>query len=431
MKKRAALFLLLIASFSVAGTGAAEQPVFGPQRYEVANRYGLDNRFAETVHAAEGLYVVQVLNGALPAERTDLIELSINGESLLKEGTYDYRFLACFVKLRRENTLELVLKDFMPAAFKRPPLIPKNVTITIVPAAYKFTKGALGLHAVDGLKDYAGTILKIRSAESAALALSAASLQNDVAVRTAAVQKLAERKDLSAQDFFVYQMSDYADKPEVRGEAARGLGMLGNKAVVPILMAGVQDPEELVRNGSVRALALYPEEDTRVPLAMMLERMDPIRKTAVVRAIVNGGWRPVSTLIELAGASDPSVANMGVALLIGSSDPRVVEFLLKAVEAPGPREIRLLIPALGATKDRRANAALSTMALDPAKRTGLEAELGMALADLGDPASAGLIKAMIKDDMPSPVLARLLYAYKKLTGQEYQLPQKQQELKKN
>jgi len=430
MKRSVAVLLFILSLFAGVGTEAAEKAVFGPQRFDVTNRYGLDNRFIETIPAAEGLYEIRVLNGAEPAERTDLLELSMNGETLLKEGTYDHRFISCFVKLRRENTLVLVLKDFKPAAFKRPPLIPKNVTITIVPAVYKLTKGVLGLHTVDGAKDYAGTILKIRSADAAALALTAASLQNDVAVRAAAARKLADRKDPSVQDFFVYQMNDYADSAEVRGESARGLGMLANKAVIPILMAGVLDPEELVRNGCVRALALYPEEDTRVPLSMMLERMDPIRKTAVVRALVDGGWRPISTLIELAGSPDPSVANLSVALLIGSNDQRVVEFLLNALSAPGPREIRLLIPALGATRDPRANAVLATMAKDPAQRIGLEAEIGMALADIGDPGSAALIAAMIRDGMPSPVLARLLYSYKKLTGQDYQPAQKQQEQKK-
>jgi len=53
---------------------------------------------------------------------------------------------------------------------------------------------------VDGLNTYSEKILKIKNADAISLALSAASLQNDVAIRSDAMRKLSDLKERSAQD---------------------------------------------------------------------------------------------------------------------------------------------------------------------------------------------------------------------------------------
>jgi HEAT repeat protein len=418
--RRTSLFLLLFAVLtSVVAAAAEEKQVFGPVKYEVKERYGKENRSKVTVAVPEGSYVIKAQNGEKPAERPDLMEFTVNGEKLLAEQHCDYRYLACFVDLRAENTYELVLKDYTPTGFKRPPATPRNVTITILPAPVKLPKIVLGLNAWEDLNNYAGLILKIKSPEVLSFALAAADLQNSVDARATAMRRLADRKDPVAQDFLLHVYRDFTDSPDVRGEAALALGFLRDTSVIPSLIQGLLDPEEKIRSGSARALSLYKEEDTKEPLSKTLERMDIIMKGAVVRTLVSAGWRPVSTLMGLAASQDPSVANMGVELLAGSRDERVVDLLLSYLDNPGVHDRKLVIAALGQTKSSKAVEQLSRLAADPDKRKGVEAELGMALANLGDPKSEELIVAMIKKTDTTHTRNKLIEAYKKLTGKEY------------
>lgn len=413
----AALFLLALI---VSPAQAAEQGIFGPIKYEVRERYGRQNRYQETINAAEGASVIKLQNGERASQGVDLVEFSVNGETLLKERHYDYRYVACFVRLKRTNAFELAIRDYTPPAFKRPLLSAKNVVITIMPATIKLTNVALGVHAWEDVNDYADSLLKITSPGSSALAFTAAGLQHDIEARADAMRKLSGRKDPKARDFILSRFLDLAEAPEVRGEAALALGFLEEKAVIPALMQGMLDPDEKVRMGSARALALYKEEDTKKLLTNTLERMNSTMRPGVVRAIVSAGWRPVNALLELAGASDPDTANLGVELLIGSTDKQAIDTMLTYLENPGPRDIRLVIAALGESKDSRAIAPLSRMAGDPAKGRGIEAELGTALAKLGDPTSADLIVVMIKRLGPRyPAYHKLLEVYKKLTGMEF------------
>ena len=107
-------------------------------------------------------------------------------------------------------------------------------------------------------------------------------------------------------------------------------------------------------------------------------------------------------------------------MLAGATDKTVVDVLLAYLETPGPRNVNLIITALGESKDIRALPPLSRIAGDYALRRGSEAELGAALAMLGDPASADLIADMIKRMNPRhPAYELLLESYKKLTKKDY------------
>lgn len=419
MRRLIFLVLFFIAFSSVAFSAASEKSIFGPVTYDVKERYGKDNAYQETFKASERLFMIKLKNGAQIPERSDFIEFKLNGETVLRDDRYDYSTLVCIAKLRKENSFELVLKDSRPSGFKRPPLPPRFVTVTVLPYSGNLPEGAYGLQTGEDLAAAAGLLRKVANPESAALAVSAINLENTVAERADAVRALADRKDASALPFLGALFKDVHVKPDIRGEAALALGILGDKRSIPALMTGVMDPDEKTRLGSTRALSFYREEDTSGLLAKMLERLDMMRRDAVIRSIIEAGWKPVGTLMKLAESEDPYVSTTAISLLGNTGDERATKLLLKLLDKPGRRDIRKIITALGQTKDARAIQPLSSMTKDPAKRAGKEAELGEALAELGDRKSADLIEAMIKKADSRQKYVRLLQAYQKLTGKEY------------
>jgi len=419
LRMMTAVITLVAGALSLAG--AAEQAIFGPVKYDVKERYGKVNRYTGTFTASEALYLLKFQNGDKIPERSDWIELTLNGETLLKDGKYGYRYFGAFVNLKKENTFEIVLKDDKPSGFRRPTLPPRFVTLTVHPAAPALKKmyGVFGLNTWEGLNTYSDAILKIKSADALSLALSASSIQNDVAVRSEAMRKLSDLKEHSAQDYLLSIYGDVNCVQDVRGEAALALGILGDKAVIPVLILGVLDPDDKVSIGSARALSFYKEEDTQGDLMKMLERLDAMRKDAAINAIVSAGWKPVGTIMKLAESNDPHVAYTATKLLGGMQDPRATDLLLTMLDQPGSRDQLVIINALGDTKDPRAVEPLLKIASDPDRRKGKQAELGEALANLGDQRAVEPIAEMIKKADSRASWERLRAAYKKLTGTNF------------
>lgn len=413
----AAVFLF---SMLIAGTAhAADQPIFGPMKYDVKERYGKDNVYKESFKATEGMYLIKVQNGDKPSERSDWTEFSVNGEKILLNDKYEHPFIACFVKLQKENTFELVLRDDKPSGFKRPPPIPKFAYISVMPATVKTVQGAFGLASWDGLNEFLRIAQKIALPQGFPLALSSVDFRNTADARADAMRKLTELKDANAQDFLLMAYNDTREKPQVRGEAALGLGLLGDARNVNALMRGVLDSEEKVRLGSARALSFYKEDDTREAVTKTLQSLDSIRRDALIRTIADSGWKPVGAIMGLAEATDPFIANTAVALLGSMGDPRVGDLLMKLLEGPGQKDEKLIITALGQIKEKRAIEPLLLMAADPAQRAGKEVELAAALANLGDQRAADPIADMIKKAQTRVVYNQLRDAYKKLTGNEF------------
>jgi HEAT repeat protein len=300
-------------------------------------------------------------------------------------------------------------------------LPPRFVTITVlpVPAAMKKMQGFFGLNAWEDLSKFSEAVLKIKNPEAQSTAMATASLRNDTAIRADAMRKLSDLKEGEAREFLLGLYLDVNCVQDVRGEAALALGVLGDKAFIPVLMTGVLDPEEKVSIGSARALSFYREDDTQEPLMKMLERLDAMRLDSVINAIVNAGWKPVGTIIKLAGSSDPHIAATATKLLGVMQDPRATDLLLKFVADPGPRDLTAIVSALGTTKDPRSVEPLLKIAGDPERRKGRQAELGEALAALGDQRAVEPIVEMIKKAETRASWERLRASYKKLTGKDY------------
>jgi len=411
---RSAVFMLAMTLLCSLAAMAAEKDIFGPEVFDVKERYGKDNKYTRTFQASEDLYLIKIQNGEQGAGGTDSLEFTVNGEKILREDRYGFGFTAAFVKLKKENTFEVNVKDDKPSGFRRPPLSPRSVTITVMPPPVRIGTGSIGLMAWDQLKSMTNAVQKIKTPGGGALAVAAANLQNDLSVRTEAMRKLSDLKDPSTLDFFRFMYNNYVDKPEVCGEAALAIGVQQDVSFIPALMHGVFDPDEKIRVPSARALSFYPETSTTKPLSEALTKLDMIRVTAVIRSIAAAEWKPVSTLIGLAEGTDVNVSNTAVEILGTTRDPRAVDVLLKLLEAPGRRDVRTIILALGESRDTRTLEPLLKIANDPVKRKGLEGALGSAFASIGDQRGILPITEMLKTPMGKTEFERLAEAYKKL-----------------
>lgn len=412
------LFFFFFSSSLIAV--AAEKTIFGPVRYHVQERYGKDNVYKDDFSATEGVFVIKIENAKVNFERPERMEFKLNGVVLIRDGNYDYPFMACVMRLQKKNSFELVLKDAKPSGFKRPPLPPRFVTISVLPFAERLPGGAYGVNSWESLRDIADLLLKIKNRDSASLALTALNLANDTATRAEAVRKLAGRGDTSTQSVIEALYHDVRVDPEIRGEAAIALGVLRAKSSIRLLINGMLDPDEKARLGCARGLSLYTEEDTREPLTEMLLRLDVTRRDAVIYSMADAGWKPLGALMTLAESSDPYVSSTAVSILGSSREPRATQLLLKLLEQPGRQDIKQITAALAETRDQRAIEGLEAVAKDPVKRTGKEAELGEAFANLGDRKWADLIAEMLRASRVPITQFRLKEAYRKLTGTEYQ-----------
>lgn len=418
MKLRSVFLSLLLVFVAGQPVGADEKTIFGPEKYDVTQRYGKLNNYTAAFPAREGVYVVKIQNGANPKEKVDWIQCAINGEKVVREDKYHLPYIAVFVKLKSENTVELVLRDDYPTSLRRPPAIPKNILLTVLPLpspTLDRVRGSFPLWDWSQLSDYAGLFVKI-SGPASALAMESMSVQYDVPHRADTFRKMVDVQEKSAENFIIQSFRDPGMTVELRAEAARGMGISKDKKHIPLLLMGMLESEDIISVASARALAMYPETDTQDPLKKTLEKLDYLRKDAAIRTIVGAGWKPVSTMIALADSIDPSVSTVALAVLGGMKITRATDYLLAAMEAPGKRNPVAIIQALGNTGDPRAVEPLLAQASDPAKRNGREIELGEALSNLGDQRAAAAIRDMYKNASTPTVEGRLRAAHVKLTG---------------
>ena len=413
---------ILLLFLAVAATAAgAEQTVFGPAKYDVKDRYGKKNHYSAAVPAAPGLYVIRIMNGEQPAERPDYVGVAVNGRKILIDDRYPFRYVASFIELAKENTLEVDMRDEQPAGFRRAPATPKNIVVTVLPAppSMKSLRGTFGMGSWEALKDVADGFLRIKDPAAAQLAMDSVSLHLSSGERAAAVRKLSDLKEKTAEDFLLRLFNDPNTASDVRAEVCLALAAFGDKKLIPLLTRTVLDPDDRVSTAAARGLSFYPEEDTQAELTKVLEALDHMRKNAAIRTIADSGWKPVNTIIGLADSTDPHIANIAVAFLGSMREPRATDHLIKILNAPGKQDVRLVVRALGATGDPRATEALLAHAADPVKRRGLEVELADAFVVLGDKRAERPIVDMIKHPPYPAAEGKLKNAYRRLMGKEY------------
>ncbi|HAR45433.1 MAG: hypothetical protein A2X56_11825 [Nitrospirae bacterium GWC2_57_13] len=419
MKAVNILVILFVAVIAAPLSWAAdEKPVFGPKTYEVRERFGLENRSSDVVKVREGRYMLKLQNGTVPLERPDFLEVMVNGEKVLQENPYLHAVIACYVTLKKENTLTVMVRDAKPSGMRRPAPTPKSLLLTVTPARLADFAGAYGAASGNDLQVLLKSILSIRDPEARSRAEEGANLRNDLTHRTTSLGKLAALKERTARDFLLFLYTDMSGQPEVRAEAATALGVLGDNTVIPTLMREIVNPNDLIRTATARALSLYPEEETAGPLTRTLTALDSMRMGALIRSLTAAGWKPVGVVLQLADSSDPYVVGIAVEILGGLQESRATDRLLALFADPGSRDLRPIISALGQSRDLRALDPLLKLAADPKRRAGKEAVVGEALADLGDQRGAAGITEMIRKSPSDAVTSQLKASCRKLTGRE-------------
>lgn len=416
------VLILLLAGIAVSTAPAAEQAVFGPVRYDVRERYGKENVYTASFRASEAIYLIKIQNGEKPGEQPDHLEFSLNGDKMLRKGSYLYRYLACFVRLKNENTLEIGIRDQQLPGFRRPAALPRNVVVTVLPASARMRsrEGVFGLHAWDDRKDPFEVILKIKNPEAERIAVQAMDLRLDTQQRQEALRKLSGLRDGSTRDYLRKMYANPVEEQDVRAEAGFSLALFGNTRDIPLLMRGVIDPGETISMAASRGLSLFPEADTQDLLITTLEQMDNLRKGAVIRNIARSGWKPAGAMMRMADSKDPHSAGIALHLLGGMDDPRAVDYLLQRLDGPEGGDVRSVISALSETRDPRATERLLALANDPVRRAGKEVELAEALASKGEQRAVRPITEMMANVRSNIGWSRMNTAYKRLTGKDYE-----------
>ncbi len=414
-----AYLLITVLFLAQASDAAAEKILFGPQKYEVKERYGALNTYKADFTASEGLFVVRLQNGDKWPERPDFLEFTLNNVKYLREARYDHPVIALFVRLGRQNSFQLMLRDAKPSGMKRPTPTPKFTYVTVVPPPVQGIEGAFGARTWEDAISYVKKIKNIKNSVAQTLAAEAAGLQNDTSARAEALRKLSDMKEPSALEFILHVYSDISDLAEVRAEAALAIAAFGDKRHINILINELANPDETIRVATARALSFYKEEDTSAPLKNLLGRLDTMRSTALMRALAEGGWRPVSALVEMARSSDVYAANTAIEILGGLKDSRATDVLLELAESPGKNDLRTIVRSLGRSADPRAVDMLIKIANDPSKRKGIELDIADAFIELADAKAADAIGQMIKNAPNPAVEFRLRDAYRKLVGRNY------------
>ena len=416
------LILLLIAFSRNTYAEVKDSLVFGPKTFDLTERHGKDNRYTDSFSVSkEGAYFIKIQNGDLPKITNPyFIEFIINNQKILSGTGYQYPILLCSTVLSKSNMFALLIKDKKPEGSKLPKLGPSAVIVTVLPPSAKLPEGVYGLRHWDLLPEFASLLLKIKNPESFSLAITAVNLKNDLAERVAAAHKLANRKDTTTVGYFIALFNDYLLTPDVRAEAAIGLGVLHHKESIPSLLNGLVDSEEKVRWGSAKALSFYPENDTRDLLVSTIQKMDRLRKEALLNTISSADWNPLGALTNIVETSeDPYVINIAVSMLGATREPKAVEFLIKLMKEPGKNDKKIIITALGMTRDSKALDVLLQMAGDEDTGEGVQIEIANALAMIGDQRAEPVIRDMIETYSDSFVVRKLRAAYKKLTGKAY------------
>lgn len=410
---RACLFALAVPALSFSADEA-----FGPVRFDVKERYGLENRYTEMFPATEGPHAILIRNGTSAAERPDVLAVQVNGEQVIGGEPLEHPLVIAVLHLRKQNVLDVGIRDHKPTGTRKPALRPKFIILSVVPLPGRFPGGLFGAANEKGFRSLMDALRDIGSRSGPAYALAAADLRRPVDERVRALRSLADERDASAAPFLTLFADDPWTQPEVRAEAVRGIGMTGDASVVPVLVSGLLDHEDTVRVASALALSSLPEDAAIAPVRDLLASLDPMRTAAFIRAMNEGAWKPVGALREAAGSDDPVIANKAVEVLGKVDDPRVPELLLEYLGSPGKRSMSVIISALGATRDRRAVERLLAIAMDQEKRTGNEAALGVALADLGEKRAVKPIRSMAKSVGSFEEFMALAEAYRRLTGEE-------------
>jgi HEAT repeat protein/MFS-type transporter involved in bile tolerance (Atg22 family) len=211
--------------------------------------------------------------------------------------------------------------------------------------------------------------------------------QADVATRLSAIRTLLEEKTPLAVEELTAALHDPI--PEVRREAARALGAIGDSRAVPALIRALHDPAS----------------------DLVLEAADALGAI--------GSTEATDALLPLLEAERIEARIAAAQALRRIADPRALPALMQRLErAPGPLEQATLLEAIAAALERAEPDALHD-AIDPhalvawleSEHPSVRADAALALASLpADPSLASPLRLRLQRETEPAVLAALARA---------------------
>ena len=212
--------------------------------------------------------------------------------------------------------------------------------------------------------------------------------QSDVATRLNAIRTLLEEKTPLAVEELTAALHDPI--PEVRREAARALGAIGDPRAVPALVRALQDPATDLVLEAAEALGAIGSPDATDALLPLLQAERIEARVAAAQAL-----RRIA-------------------------DPRALPTLMQRLEhAPGPLEQASLLEAIAAVLERADPHTLHEAAIDlhplsewlESEHSSVRADAALALASLpADPSLAPLLRLRLQQETEPVVLAALARA---------------------
>lgn len=225
---------------------------------------------------------------------------------------------------------------------------------------------------------------------------------DDASVRLAAAGHAGRRRITAA----AVVLAGWLDEPQagVRAEAARALGLLGQRSMLPSLVRLLGDAEVDVRLAAVEALARMGGADATVPLLDRLSDPETRVRLAAVRALGQAGdARAVLSLLGTLQDTTPEVRKEVATALGNLRDPRGFRGLLGLLRDP-QLEVRLAaVQALGSLGVADAAVDLLPLALredtsvgDPAARSALARAAVDAIGRIGVPDARVLLARVFR-----------------------------------
>jgi HEAT repeat protein/beta-lactamase regulating signal transducer with metallopeptidase domain len=239
-------------------------------------------------------------------------------------------------------------------------------------------------------------------------ALIAALKDQDVEVRRAAAQSLANLEDIRAVPALIDATRD--TDAEVRASAIRGLGELGDKRATPSLIVALKDPVKDVKESALNALHEMPGEvPDEAILAALNDADSEIRQAAMslARARISSGDddehrvvdpRYVTAFSRLLTDTDADVRSEAASALGEAGLKEAPAALLAAAKDKNADVRQNVACALGRIHDPKAVATLKEMLQDA--NSDVREQAVDALSDIRDRAALEALVSALKSTDP-------------------------------
>jgi HEAT repeat protein len=192
------------------------------------------------------------------------------------------------------------------------------------------------------------------------------------------------------------------EKTEVRKNAAKALGGLGDSSIVPVLVKLLEDRSVYVRMSAVEALGKLGDTSAASILVELIENSDSSQQRNMVGILSRlGDTSVVPALVKLLKSKDSSVKSNAAEILGRLGDTSAVPVLavsalIKVLKDRNPYVRRSAAEALGKLGDTSAASVLVKLLED--ENPKVQRNAAEALGRLGDTSAASILVKLLEDE---------------------------------